>query len=194
MALTGCSRTVTWEEEVPLNTGEIIWIKRSMPWTLKGGFGNPFDIGMRPTWEQVIRFNYGGKDYSYSGRADVTWIAISPISNAPVLVAPASSFGWDAQNRFYCVVPHYVQLVPDATGNQWTWPTRIEPWLYGMPANVMKQLPSSSARYSAKRRDERDATYRLQFPSGASVNPQYKEDGCTTKFEGFDAQHKSGQR
>ena len=25
-------RVVEWEEEVPLNTGETIWVKRSMPW------------------------------------------------------------------------------------------------------------------------------------------------------------------
>ena len=30
--LVACSKTVQWEEEVPLNTGEVIWVKRSMPW------------------------------------------------------------------------------------------------------------------------------------------------------------------
>jgi hypothetical protein len=26
--LSACSKTVTWEEEVPLNTGEVIWVER----------------------------------------------------------------------------------------------------------------------------------------------------------------------
>jgi hypothetical protein len=63
LSATACSRTVTWEEEVPLNTGETIWIERSMPWKVQGGFGNPFDLAMRPTREQTIRFEYGGKEY-----------------------------------------------------------------------------------------------------------------------------------
>ena len=49
LQLSGCSRTVEWEEEVPLNTGETIWVHRSMPWVYKGGFGNPFDMSMLPT-------------------------------------------------------------------------------------------------------------------------------------------------
>ena len=49
LLLSACSRTVQWEEEVPLNTGETIWVQRSMPWIYKGGFGNPFDMAMRPT-------------------------------------------------------------------------------------------------------------------------------------------------
>jgi hypothetical protein len=58
--LTGCSRTVEWEEVVPLNTGETIWVHRSMPWVYKGGFGNPFDMAMLPKREQTIRFKYVG--------------------------------------------------------------------------------------------------------------------------------------
>jgi hypothetical protein len=26
--LSSCSKTVKWEEEVPLNTGEVIWVER----------------------------------------------------------------------------------------------------------------------------------------------------------------------
>lgn len=67
------TRTITWEDEVPLNTGETIWIERSMPWGLLGGFGNPLDIELRPTRVQTIRFTYGGTEYSYIGRANVLW-------------------------------------------------------------------------------------------------------------------------
>lgn len=183
-ALPGCSRTVTWEEEVPLNTGETIWIQRSMPWTLKGGFGNPFDLAMRPTREQVIRFKYGGKEYSYAGRANVLWIAIAP-NKQPVLVAPAADFGWDSENNFYCAVPHYVQLVPDPSGHAWTWPPSIEPWLHAMPANLMNSIPlldeARKARYSKRDREIRDSTYRLQVPAGALIEPTYRVSGCTSR-------------
>lgn len=186
LVLAGCTRTVTWEEEVPLNTGETIWIERSMPWKPLGGFGNPFDIAMRPTREQTIRFTYHGHQYLYVGRADVTWIAISPITRNPVLVARASNYAWDNENQFYCVVPHYVQLVPDANGQHWTWPLRIEPWLYGLPANVMASIPSLNEkrqkRYTRMDRDQRDAPYLFRVSVAARIDPQYKEHACVVKF------------
>ena len=166
-ALGGCTRTVTWEEEVPLNTGETIWVERRMPWEMLGGYGNPFDISMQPTREQTIRFTYGRKDYVYVGRANVLWLAISP-ERTPVLVAPAADYGWYSENSYYCVIPYYVQLVPDQSGKQWTWPEAIEPWLYQMPANLMASIPQlreqRNSKYTKKDRDERDAVYRHQFP------------------------------
>lgn len=186
VALAGCSRSVAWEEEVPLNTGETIWIERSMPWELRGGFGNPFDIAMRPTWEQVIRFSYGGKAYIYGGRANVRWITISP-ARQPVLVARAADLAWDSQHEYYCVVPHYVQLIPDDSGKHWTWPEKIEPWLYNLPANVMATIPTLDEnlkrRYTIADREQRDATYRLQTPSGSRIDPQFKSDACITRVD-----------
>lgn len=186
--LTACSKTKTvqWEEEVPLNTGETIWIKRSMPWALQGGFGNPLMISMLPTREQTIRFTYAGKEYSYVGRANVRWIAISP-AKQPVLVARAGDLAWAKQNNYYCVIPYYVQLVPDESGKHWIWPEKIDPWLYQLPANVMASIPmldeNQQARYTAKDRDERDATYRLQSPTAMRIEPLYKEDDCIHKVD-----------
>lgn len=186
LQLTACSKTVQWEEEVQLNTGETIWIKRSMPWALQGGFGNPLMISMLPTREQTIRFTYAGKEYSYVGRANVRWIAISP-AKQPVLVARAADLAWDSQNHFYCVVPHYVQFVPDASGKSWTWPERIEPWLYNLSANVMANIPmleeKRQPRYTTRDRDQRDATYRIQTPSGAKVDSLFKSEACITKID-----------
>ena len=41
LQLAGCSKTVQWEEEVPLNTGETIWVQRTVKYTYRGGAGNP---------------------------------------------------------------------------------------------------------------------------------------------------------
>jgi hypothetical protein len=184
LAMSACSRTITWEEEVPLNTGETIWVERSMPWALQGGFGNPLDLAMRPTRVQTLRFEYRGKKYSYTGRANVLWIAISPGSH-PVLVAPAADYGWHKENTYYCVVPYYVQLEPDSSGQAWRWPERIDAWLYGMPANVMGSVPgldeSRHSRYTAAMRDQRDSIYRMQVPTAARVTSTYKEDWCIAR-------------
>jgi hypothetical protein len=186
MQLAACSKTVQWEEEVPLNTGEVIWVHRSMPWVYKGGFGNPFDMSLLPTREQTIRFKYGGAEYSYIGRANVHWVAISPSTKQPVLVAPAADFGWYTDNTYYCVVPYYVQLVPDASGKQWTWPEKIETWLYDMPANVMVNFPRleemRKERYTVKDRDERDKTIRSESPARSRVDPLYKAGTCISRY------------
>lgn len=182
--LSACSKNIQWKEEVPLNTNEIIWIERGMYWKPGGGFGNPFNISLVPTGDQTTKFIYKGKEYIYAGRAVIRWIAVSP-AGKPVLVARAADYGWYAQNNYYCVVPYYVQLVPDETGTLWTWPDKIEPWLYDLPANVMANFPLPTeriqARYTFKEKYERDAIFRAQSPTGVKIDPLYKEDGCIHK-------------
>jgi hypothetical protein len=183
LQLTACSKTVQWEEEVPLNTGETIWVSRKIEYALQSGFANPFSLGMFPTREQELQFSYAGQAYSYKGRANLILLAISP-TKQPNLIAPAADFGWanEGEHKYSCVVPFYVQLVPDSTGKKWTWPLKPEPWLYGLSANLMRTHPNMDEhrkeRYSTKDRDQRDSTYRLQFPPGAAIDPTYKEGLC----------------
>jgi hypothetical protein len=180
-------RTVSWEEEVPLNTGETIWVKRSMPWVYKGGMGNPFDMDFRASGKQTIRFTYAGKEYSYTGINKVLWVAISP-QRFPVLVADPSFNGWNFQyeSAYYCVIPYYVQFNSDSTGTKWTWPEKIDPWLYNLPANLMVVIPNLNearqSQYTIAQRDERDRKYRRQTPSLTQIDPLYKSDsGCPEK-------------
>jgi hypothetical protein len=187
--LAACSKTVTWEEEVPLNTGETIWVQRSMPWVYKGGMGNPFDMAMRATGEQTIRFKYRDKEYIFTGVSQVLWIAIAP-SGQPSLVADPVFSGWNYQyeTAYYCVIPYYVQFVPDITGKKWTWPEKIEPWLYGLQANLMVVVPQLSekrkGRYTKQDRDERDARYRREAPNKYHINPSHDGNGdCPKKYD-----------
>jgi hypothetical protein len=134
-------RVVSWEEEVLLNTGETIIAKRTVPWSFQGGAGNPLSMAMRPNVSQeVLQFTYKGKDYSYSGGAAVGWIVISK-EGIPNLVAIPSSYGWARRNFYYCTDPFYVQFKPSGDGKTWTWPKNIEPWLYGLPYNLMAVIP-----------------------------------------------------
>lgn len=86
LQVAACSKTVQWEEEVPLNTGETIWVKRTLNYSLGGGAGNPLDIAYRPDWVQQLEFEWAGKKYLYEGDARVFVLAISP-QQKPVLVA-----------------------------------------------------------------------------------------------------------
>lgn len=148
--LSACSKTVQWEEEVPLNTGETIWVKRTVVYSSHGGAGNPLDMAYRPEKDQAIEFTWRGKSYHYKGEAWIMLLAISP-RGQPVLVGPAENNSWEARYRYLCTIPFYVQLVPDEPGRNWTWPPQIEPWLYNLPTNLLLDIGDPSymrSRYS----------------------------------------------
>jgi len=158
--LTACSKTVTWEEEVPLNTGETIWVTRIVTYSLQGGAGNPLDMAYRPEWTETLEFNWQGKNYSYTGDADVMLLAISPLSNSPVLVANAALKNWDTKNSYRCTTPYYVQLSPTSDREHWIWPSSIESWLYDRPANLMLYRPKVNLvapKYSKTDRERFDS-------------------------------------
>ncbi len=175
LQLVACSKTVQWEEEVPLNTGETIWVKRSVVYSLKGEGGNPMNIGYGQNKTEKLSFEWGGKKYVYEGEADLMVLAISP-QKQPVLVAQAANKGWDWNHNYYCATPHYVQFVPDATGREWTWPPEIQPWLYELPSNLMRQRrkpEEMQKRYSAKQRADEDAVSSMQSPTTAKIDPKF---------------------
>lgn len=179
--LSARSKTVTWEEEVPLNTGEVIWVKRTVTYKLQGASGNPLDIAYRPDWTETRGFIWQGRDYSYTGSAGLMLLAISPITNRPVLVARADLKNWDRENNFRCTTPYYVQLTPDGTEKDWIWPLTIESWLHGMPYNLMHYRPELSEgkpRYGIQDRLEYDRITKYQSPSLSRIDPSFSFNQC----------------
>lgn len=180
LQLSGCSRTVEWEEEVLLNTGETITVHKEVRYSIKGQPGNPADLGYLPDFVESTSFKYGGRDYSYRGDANIMVLAISD-KKLPVLLAPASSNGWYRRNDYKCVHPYYVQLVPDSSGQQWTWPDKIEPWTYNLPANLMiDRAPPSDVKRRYTMADKSKQTY-LQDPQLIDIqkiNPFFIDDQC----------------
>jgi hypothetical protein len=179
--LSACSKTVTWEEEVPLNTGDVIWVERTVTYKLQGVSGNPLDIAYRPDWTETLEFTWQGKTYSYTGDAALMLLAISPKTQQPILVAKASSKQWSRQYDYRCTTPFYVQFAPAPDGREWSWPPSIEPWLYGLPYNIMQGTPSlqgGKTKYSSDMRLERDRVVRHQSPSLVQVKSDYVFDQC----------------
>ena len=182
--LTACSKTVQWEEEVPLNTGETIWVKRAVVYKLQGAGGNPFDMAYRPDWTERMEFSWRSVDYIYEGAALVFVLAISP-TEQPVLVARASDKNWELRNGYGCTKPSYVQLMPDATGQKWMWPSSIEPWLFGLTANLMLQRRKPEEmknRYSFLDQASEDSVVRAQTPSLAKVDSLFVINDCKGKI------------
>jgi hypothetical protein len=179
--LAACSKTVQWEEEVPLNTGETIWVKREVTYKYKGAGGNPFDMAYRPDWTEEIAFEWKAKKYRYVGDADLMLLAISPLSQRPVLVAQAANKQWHWSHNYRCTTPFYVQFTPDERGLEWSWPTKIEPWLYDMGHNLMAKrddLEKMKSRYTTSDRVAMDKTMAIQDPPSAQIDPAYKSDTC----------------
>jgi hypothetical protein len=67
MTITACSettKTVQWQEEVQLNTGEVIWVKRTDTFVKSAEPGNP----LQRTWGLQARsydFSWQGQKFSY---------------------------------------------------------------------------------------------------------------------------------
>lgn len=178
--LTACSKNVQWEEEVPLNNGEVIWVKRSVKYELGGSAGNPFDISYLPNWTEKLEFFWNGKNYIYEGDAHLMLLAISPNQQA-VLVARAADKGWHWKHNYKCTVPFYVQFVSAGDGKSWTWGSSIDRWLFDMPHNLMRERKKPAEmgkRFTTRQRNEEDEIGTLQDPSSGKIDPAHIVNTC----------------
>ena len=183
LQLTSCSKPVQWEEEVPLNTGEVIWVKRTVVYSAQGGAGNPFDIAYRPDKDQAIEFKWNKKTFKYKGDARIMLLAISP-EMQPVLVAQADANSWNWTHQYKCTTPFYVQLTPIDNGDSWSWPPRIEEWVYNMPPNLLlsRHPPQQmKKRYSTLERVDEDYWGSVNTPWQQRIDPSYTGDLCKDK-------------
>lgn len=179
-SVAGCSRSVHWEEEVPLNTVETIWVKRSGTYTYRSASGNPLDYGYQPDWVSTTEFKYKGKDYSFTDTASLILLAIAA-RGTPNLVADAADHDWQWKNKYYCVTPYYVQFRPDGAGKHRTWPERIDPQLYGLPTNLIFGLPplaSSGKKFTAAERERKNASLTAGNKELRSIEPTYSTNIC----------------
>lgn len=178
--LSACSKTRSWEEEVLLNTGETIWVKRSATYSYQGGAGNPFDMAYRPDGTPSLEFAYKNEKYHFDEPIGLLVLAISP-TGVPVLVGPASSGAWDAVNNYKCTYPFYVQFVPDDSGEKWSWPPAIEPWLYGLSTNLFRSYgdyKKVQSRYTMKDKSLQVFFRDPQLRHSQQIDPRYTGDLC----------------
>lgn len=183
LQLTGCSKTVQWEEEVPLNTGETIWVKRTVKYTYQGGAGNPLDMAYRPERDQAIEFTWAAMTYKYHGDARILLLAISP-QKRPVLVAKAGDNSWEAVHNYQCTIPYYVQLLPDASGRNWSWPPKVDPWLYNLPTNLLLERhppEKMKKRYSAAEVQKENYPGNVTLVAQQKIDPAFTGDRCRPK-------------
>jgi hypothetical protein len=124
--LTACSKTVQWEEEVPLNTGEVIWVKRTDTFIRRSEPGNPLQMGWWPNG-RAYKFSWRGQDYAYEFKG---------VSTGPILLhvypeektAALVDSGWPTCSG-------YVEFRWIRGG--WQLQSNIYPSLIGQPRNLM---------------------------------------------------------
>ena len=181
-SLTGCSKTLNWEEEVALSPTDTIWITRTVDYERGGSAGNPLDI----VWlgrRFVLEFNWRGKTYHFEQHGAPMVLRVDA-TGQPVILGPADAGAWYAQNHYACTTPYYVQFVPDATGKQWTWPISVDPAFYGIETNLLQVLPSpgaGKARYSAQELKSANVAVLGRSPQRLRIEPTYTGDHCRGK-------------
>lgn len=143
--LSACSKTVTWEEEVPLNTGEIIWVERSVEYSIQGDAGNPFSLLWRTSGPSLMKFALNNKTYNFSSLGNIQMLAISPLGE-PAIFGIADQWSWQA--NYPCSIPFYVQYVPSDTGELSKWLPRVEAWSLNMKTNLLLKIPDPSSKKS----------------------------------------------
>lgn len=180
--LTGCSKTVQWEEEVPLNTGETIWVTRTAIYVRSTAYANP----LKPSWRiesEAVAFEWAGQKYKWEGDTSLMLLAIDP-QRRPALVANAASgFSWGDRHGYKCTKPYYVQFVPRQP-DIWFWPHSIEPWLYGLAANLMRHRTAPDEmphRISRVQRESLDLDMLSRNPETSKIVSDYMPDYCKGK-------------
>lgn len=182
LQLTACSKTVQWEEEVPLNSGETIVVKRSGTYTYRCEFAHGTGCGYGPGWRSTIAFTYKGKSYTHTDDAGLVLLAIAP-DGTPNLVADARV--WGNQHEYPCVTPYYVQFRPnDTIKNNWTWPQKIDPWLYNQPTNLIfgiAPLESNGKKYTAADRTQKNASLLAAGAHYWRIDSAFKPENCVRR-------------
>lgn len=171
-------RTVNWEEEITLNTGETLIVKRQGEYryvVFNAGHGET--LYHRPKENPKLAFSHKGKSYSFSGEAELILIAVGP-NGVPTLVADARE--WRRHTKYPCVTPDYVQFKPNADGKTWVWPNQIEPWLYNLPSNLILGLVDLKDDERRLKPDEykKENKAGLVSPRYSRVDPSIKPENC----------------
>ena len=171
-ALAGCTKTAEWQEEVPLNTGETVWVTRTVEFERYGD--NPLALGWSDlrSREEVLQFDWRGTRYRIQPPRPPLVLFIDPVAGQPALVLP--------QLWHNCRRPHFEQWQAGPGG--WT-PRPLSPAAVGLPKNLMRDRPARveqiRSTYPAALIRELDAPSSRHFRD--SVDPDYLPPACAPR-------------
>ena len=69
----------------------------------------------------------------------------------------------------------------DENATEWIWPKQIEPWLYGIPTNIMLNIPDIGkvkGNYRAFGRKQIDNTFLAFYKNYRAIDAQHIDENC----------------
>jgi hypothetical protein len=167
--------TIKWQEETPLNNGEILWVTRTRTYAYGGEPGNPLSLGWTPK-AGSLSFVWRGNKYSYEGSAMV--VAVDPAGGI-TLIRPIG-LADILERGIRCQKPSYVQM--RAGNDGWTVLKKLESWTYNLPRNQMIPLEKNEmpVRVTAAMRNQSDRqnSFFVQHKAVREIDPTFVSADC----------------
>lgn len=180
LGLAGCSKTVQWEEEVLLNVGQTITIKRKT----ELHYDISQDRLFNPYWQfkaDQFDFEWRGVSYSYRSEPDDASLAtVSPLvlaidsADKPTFLGYADSY-WVHHKAQGCGAAPIVRLV--AQGHRWQSAPSDDPWILGLQINLRSgtQPPEAGTKFTWS---EKIREFDSWTPQARSLNQKFQVDSC----------------
>ena len=178
--LTACSKTVEWEEEVLLNTGQLIVIKREAE--LKYDISQ--DRLFSPYWQyqaENLNFQWNGAKYDFrSAPKEANLISVSPLilaidsSGTPNIFGYADSY-WVHLKSQGCAQTPIVKLI--AQKGSWLSDSSREAWILDLTLNLTSGMlyPQPNTRVTWS---EKLAQFDRWAPEARKLNPSFVIESC----------------
>lgn len=170
--LGACSKTVEWEEEVPLNTGEVIWVKRTDSYGKVSAYANP----LKTVWglkKRAIEFAQNGRQYKFE--TDTTAIMMLYQSPAPqnmVIVAWSKSCAKRGYGEFRWI------------NGMWELQKNVSPTLIGQPRNLMGHYSGYEGAIPARVTQEFIRNSRFDLPQNGGTESHLLESRIAVNCSG----------
>lgn len=153
LQITACSKTVEWEEEVPLNTGETIWVKRIDTFVKGPEPGNP----LKRTWgleKRNYAFAWQGQGYAYEVKTKTGGPFLIHVFPADKTMAIVDS-AWP-----YCQGYGELRWI----NSNWQLQQNVSPELVGEPRNLMDYYSATDGDIPARVTQEFIRNSRFDLP------------------------------
>jgi hypothetical protein len=163
LLLSSCGKSlknVEWEEEVPLNTGEILWVKRADTYTSRSEPGNPLQMGWWPK-SRSYKFQWNGQQCFYELDSKISAGAIL------IYVIEASKTVAIVDGTTNCAKPGYGEF--RWTEGNWQLQPNIDPTLVGQPRNLMEYASAEDGAIPARVTQEWIRLQRFDLPQKGST-------------------------
>jgi hypothetical protein len=163
LLLSACGsslKIIEWEEEVPLNTGEIIWVKRADTYTRRSEPGNPLQMGWWPYAHRTYKFSWQGQQYTYEleGKGLRAPILLYVYAEQKTIVVIDSAWPVCAGYGEY-----------KWAGSSWQLQPSINPEIVGQKRNLMEHSSAEDGAIPARVTQEWIRLQRFDLPQKGST-------------------------